>query len=265
MKYKGLLSKMKSALKEKVQYWLVLDKTLQVHLNPLLGSRVSIEWTGKINCISCGKMIPKSYGQGFCYNCLMASPEASPCIMRPELCEGHLGKGRNSEWETANHIQPHAVYMAQTSAIKVGVTRLTQIPTRWIDQGAWRAIVLAEVPYRQLAGLIEVELKQFISDRTDWRKMLSNQQDDEDLKVLSQTMTSFLPPTLAPYATPDASIVELQYPVLKYPNEPKGISLEADKIAEGILTGIRGQYVILDGFRVMNMRKYSGYEITFSA
>ncbi len=264
MNYTGFLSKMKTAVEETVQYWLVLNKTPQVHLNPLLGSMISIEWTGKIICICCGKIIPKSYGQGFCYNCLMASPDASPCIMRPELCKGHLGKGRDMDWETENHIQPHTVYMAQTSGIKVGVTRSTQIPTRWIDQGAWRATILAEVPYRQLAGLIEVELKQFISDKTDWRKMLSNEQDQTDLKELSKTMISFLPLALAPYARLDSPLVELQYPVLTYPNAPIGIALETVKIAQGILTGIRGQYLILDGFRVINMRKYSGYEVIFS-
>jgi hypothetical protein len=31
-------------------------------------------------------------------------------------------------------------------------SRETQIPTRWIDQGANQALILAETPYRQLAG-----------------------------------------------------------------------------------------------------------------
>lgn len=261
MRYQGTLRKMKSQLKESVQYWLNLDKEPIAALNPAVGSDIQIDWTGNIFCVNCGKKTPKSYGQGFCYKCLMESPQAAPCIMRPELCEGHEGKGRDVQWEQDHHVQPHVVYLAQTSGVKVGVTRSTQIPTRWIDQGAWRTVVLANLPYRYLSGVMEVELKQFISDRTDWRKMLIDQRDESDLAEVRDTMIEFLPPHLTEYVDRESVLQELTYPVLAYPEKVGTIKLAETKTLRGKLTGIRGQYLYLDGDKVINLRKYSGYEV----
>ncbi len=261
MEYKGTLRKMKVAMEKDIQYWLNLNHNPVLGLNQYLGQPIEMEWTGRINCIACAKNLTKTYGQGFCYNCLMESAEASPCIMRPELCEAHLGKGRDEAWEEANHNQPHIVYLAQTSGVKVGVTRKTHMPTRWLDQGAWRALTFAEVPYRYLAGLMEVEIKQFISDRTDWRRMLIGEKDNQDLLVLREMIVSFLPEKLAPYVLPEVKIVEMNYPVLQYPATVKALKFEDARIFRSVLTGIRGQYLYFDGDKVINMRKYSGYEI----
>jgi hypothetical protein len=264
MEYKGTLRKMKVDADGEIRYWLNLDKEAVLELNPLIGKELDLEWTGRINCINCGRSIKKTYGQGFCYPCYMESPQAAPCIMRPELCEAHLGNGRDVEWEMEHHNQPHIVYLAQTSGIKVGVTRKTQVPTRWIDQGAWRTVPIAEVPYRQLAGLMEVELKQYISDRTDWRKMLTDERDTDDLLSIRNNLISFLPPSMATYAIPDAAITELSYPVPEYPQKVSAIKLEDEKRIRAMLTGIRGQYLYFDGNKVINLRKYSGFEIVAS-
>lgn len=245
-----------------VQYKLNLDKNPVLDLNALVGSEVVLEWEGEINCINCGTPIKKTYGQGFCYPCFRDSPQAAPCIMRPELCEAHLGKGRDAEWEEAHHNQPHAVYLAQAGGVKVGVTRTVQIPARWIDQGAYRALQIAEVPYRKLAGDIEVELKQYVSDRTDWRRMLTDKRSDHDLSSLRDELLDFLPEKLAEFAKRDEAVQTFNYPVAEYPVKVKGVKLEDLKQIRGVLSGIRGQYLIFDAEHVINLRKYSGYRVS---
>jgi len=243
-----------------VSYWLNLNKEKTAKLNDLIGSEISFVWTGNINCINCGKSLKKTYGQGFCYNCFMDAPSAAPCIVRPEICEAHLGKGRDPEWEEKHHNKPHKVYLAQTSSVKVGVTRSSQIPTRWIDQGAWRAIVIAETPYRALAGELEVELKQYISDRTDWRKMLTDERGEENITEMVDELCAFLPKDLAKYCV-EEKLTIIEYPVISYPTKVKTVKLEDVKEIKEILTGIRGQYLYFNESSVINLRKYSGYEV----
>lgn len=247
-----------------ISYWLNLDKKRTAKMNDLIGSEISLKWTGKINCINCGRSIKKTFGQGFCYNCFMAAPAAAPCIVRPEICEAHLGKGRDPEWEEEHHNKPHKVYLAQTSAVKVGVTRSTQVPTRWIDQGAWRAIVIAETPYRALAGKIEVELKQYISDRTDWRRMLTDERSAENISEMVMELCSFLPEELVKYCVED-QVTTLAYPVSDYPDKVRSLKLESVDEIKKILTGIRGQYLYFNQSDVINLRKYSGYEIELTS
>lgn len=264
MEAKGNLRKMSVDHNGEIEYFLNLNGEREAALNPCLMKRLSIKWTGKINCVNCGKSIKKTYGQGFCYDCFRTAPQAAPCIVKPELCEAHLGKGRDVEWEEAHHNKPHYVYLAQTSSIKVGVTRVTQVPTRWIDQGAWRTVIIAETPYRKLAGDIEVELKQYLSDRTDWRKMLTNERSDEDLSAVRDQLLAFFPKEFSAYAIRNAKISEFRYPVREYPDSVKSITLEKTTEASGTLTGIRGQYLYFDGEHVINLRKYSGFEVEVS-
>lgn len=264
MQYKGNLRKMSVENANPVSYWLNLNKERTAKLNDLIGSEISLKWTGKINCINCGKSIKKTYGQGFCYTCFTEAPSAAPCIVRPEICEAHLGKGRDPKWEEEHHNKPHKVYLAQTSAVKVGVTRSSQVPTRWIDQGAWRAIVIAETPYRALAGMLEVELKQYISDRTDWRKMLIDERGDENIADMVAELCSFLPEDLSKYCV-NERVMTFDYPVSDYPQKVKSIKLETVKEIKEKLTGIRGQYLYFNQSNVINLRKYSGYEVELNA
>lgn len=262
MQKTGVLRKMMAEPGEVVKYFMNLNNEPVFEMNTMVGKVFKLSWTGNIYCINCGRATKKSFAQGFCYDCFKSAAQASICIIRPELCEAHLGKGRDPEWEEANHNQPHYVYLAQTSGIKVGITRSVQMPSRWIDQGAWRASVIARVPYRQMAGAIEVELKQYLTDRTDWRKMLTDERDEDDLEKTCLQLVSFLPSQYAEYAKDSCEIVELKYPVLEYPKKVKSLKLEERKTIEAVLTGIRGQYLYFAGNRVINMRKYSGYEVT---
>lgn len=259
MTFEGNLTKMRTQFGSPIQYSLQLQQEI-IAMNDLIGKPISIAFNGRINCVSCGKITKKSFGQGFCYNCFMSAPDNSPCIIRPELCEAHLGKGRDIQWELDHHMQPHTVYLALSSGIKVGVTRNTQVPTRWIDQGAWQAIKLAEVPYRQLAGEIEVLLKENYSDKTNWQQMLKNiRAEDIDLMDAKHEASLLLPDEFQDFIADDDTIFEMEYPVMRYPEKVKSINLDKTPAYEGNLAGIKAQYLLFEDGSVINVRNYSGY------
>jgi hypothetical protein len=253
---------MKTELQAPIQYWLSVGDD-RVHMNEHIGSHVKLTFEGEIYCISCGKRTNKSFAQGFCYPCFMESPDNSECIIRPELCEAHTGGGRDPEWEKKHHLREHVVYLAVSSAVKVGVTGGHGFQTRWIDQGASAAIRFALTPYRQAAGLIEVALKEHLTDRTHWQKMLKNDVlHDLDLVAKKKEIANLLPTDLVQYVTDNDQVTNLEFPVTEYPTKVKSINLDKTPIAEGTLMGIKGQYLIFDGGRVINIRKYNGYLMT---
>jgi hypothetical protein len=259
---KGQLRKMQVEQGSPIKYYLHLEERFLV--NDLIGKKITLNWSGIIQCIDCQKVTKNSFGQGFCYKCFTQSAQSSECIIRPELCRAHLGEGRDPEWEEANHNQPHTVYLAQSDIVKVGVTRNTQIPTRWIDQGASAAIRLAETPNRYLAGVLEVALKDHFSDKTNWQKMLKNEIDDTiDLAAEKWELEELLPSDLTHYFTDDEEIENFEYPVLFYPSKIKSIALEKVNNFTGKLIGIKGQYLIFENDLVINLRKYTGYIVEF--
>lgn len=231
-------------------------------LNDFIGKQLHLKFTGRIFCRTCSKITKKSFGEGFCFACFTNAPEASPCILHPELCEAHLGKGRDLAYEEKNHNQSHFVYLAATDKVKVGVTRSTQIPTRWIDQGAREAIILAETPNRYLAGVIEVALKEMFSDKTHWQNMLRDIQEQSiDLVQEKWELLETLPEDIGQYFTEDESTYLFQYPVEKYPEKVTALNLDKTNEIQGTLTGIRGQYLYIDHQNVFNVRRHTGYEI----
>lgn len=265
MELTGQLKKMKSGLDEVVKYTLRLGEE-DVLMNDLIGQSIELQFTGQILCVNCGKLTKKSFGQGFCYPCFINSAENSDCIIKPELCRGHLGEGRDLQWEKDHHVQPHYVYLALSSDVKVGVTRNIQLPTRWIDQGATEAIILAETPYRQLAGAIEVELKKYLPDKTNWQRMLKNEvMQMVDLVERKNTAVSFLPDDLKQYVSKNDLITALKYPVLRYPKKVKSMNFEKNPTIKGVLFGIKGQYLIFEDESVINIRNQSGYVINLRA
>ncbi|NBV83680.1 DUF2797 domain-containing protein [bacterium] len=224
-------------------------------------STVQIRDTGRRFCVSCGRQSGKLFGQGFCYPCFKNSPENAECIIRPELCRAHLGEGRDPDWERRHHNQPHHVYLANSGGLKVGVTRETQVPTRWIDQGASSAAVLATTPNRYWSGVIEVELKQFLSDKTNWQRMLKGQDPDIDLSDIHHRVQALSRPEWAGFLHMEAEVVTLRYPVIQYPESVKSIKLDTSPTITGELAGIRGQYLMFTDNRVLNIRNHSGYEV----
>ena len=261
MQLEGNILKMRTEGIGPVQYFLPVGNA-EIHLNPLVGKQVSLRFTGQINCISCGKQTKTSFGQGFCYNCMQTAPEASESVMRPELSKAHLGIARDLEWAEKHDLIDHFVYLAVSGDVKVGVTRYHQVPTRWIDQGASSAIKIATVPNRHIAGVIEVFLKKYFTDKTDWRAMLKNEvATNIDLLAEKEKALGLLSAELRKYAEPDNIITQIEYPVIEYPQKLKSLSFDKQPLISGILKGIKGQYFIFDEGNVLNIRKHNGYRL----
>jgi len=261
MRYNGTLLKMETKLVNPIEYELPIGDEL-IYMNPLIGKYIALKWLKEIYCVACGRKTNKSFAQGFCYPCFLNAPETSECIFRPELCRAQDGIARDMEWAENHCLQDHIVYLAISSGIKVGVTRSGQIPTRWIDQGAWQAIKLAKTPNRYTAGLIEVALKEHISDRTNWQRMLKNQLiEGVDLTVTKKEMVAHLPSDMQNYISEGNDITEINYPVNEYPEKVKSLSLDKLEEITGRLWGVKGQYLIFDDGTVLNMRKHTGYMV----
>ena len=257
----GNLRKMQTELASPIQYTLNLGEE-KIDMTALVGTHFKMAFTGVINCVNCGRVTKKSFAQGFCYPCFQNSPQAAECIIRPELCEAHLGGGRDPEWEERNHNQPHVVYLAIASGIKVGVTRETQIPYRWIDQGASKAIKIAVTENRYQAGMIEVALKEFASDKTSWQRMLKNEvANDVDVIETKDLLIDKLDEEWMELVSDDDEIIELDYPALRFPLKVKSHNLDKEPTIEGKLEAIKGQYLLFEGGVVINIRKYGGYSV----
>jgi len=255
----GNIIKMRSEFADPVKYFLPIGET-ELAMNELIGKNLQLTFTGQINCISCGKKTKTSFGQGFCYNCLQTAPEASETVMRPELSKAHLGIARDMEWAREHDLIDHFVYLAISGELKVGVTRHHQVPTRWIDQGAGEAIILARTPNRHISGVIEVFLKNYFSDKTNWRSMLQNKVIQEyDLHAEKLKATELLPAELQQYIHSDNKIWKISYPCSAFPEKVSSVSFDKEPVISGILSGIKGQYLIFSDGRVLNIRKHNGY------
>lgn len=264
MECTGNIRKMESAAGAVIQYQLPLGEQ-RVEMNSLVGHELRMEYLGRIHCIRCGRETRKSFAEGYCYPCFTTAPETEDCVLRPELCRAQDGISRDMEFAKKHCLIEHVVYLSFTSALKVGVTRNTQVPTRWIDQGALKAIELARTPNRYTAGLIEVALKAHINDKTNWRKMLSGSDaTGVDMVQLKQEMAERVPVELQTHVSRDDHVTELAYPVLNYPLKIKSLSFDKEAIVQGQLNGIKGQYLMFEGHQVINMRKFGGYLVRLS-
>jgi hypothetical protein len=257
MEYTGPLEKMQTHLATTVTYYLSLGNDL-LKMNDLLGKTLLFEDLQHYTCF-CGQIVPKVFRQNFCYECFFTKPEAGEAIFNPEKSKAHLGEAdRDLVYEQSYQLQPHVVYLAQSGGVKVGVTRAAQLPTRWIDQGASEAIVLAKTINRFEAGQIEVFLKNHFSDKTVWQRMLKNESDGADLLREKERAIALLPKEWSVFVTNDQEVVRLQYPVSSWPTKTKSIKIEKEGKFTGVLTGIRGQYLIFDDAFVMNVRSQEG-------
>ena len=258
MIYSGNISKMLTKYENTVQYFLHLGEN-KLLMNSFIGKHVSISFKNRINCISCSAETKKSFHQGYCYSCFISVPQCDPGVLRPEQDMAHKGIARDLEYAKKYSLADHVVYLSITGGVKVGVTRLQQIPYRWIDQGAIKAIKLAKTPYRNLAGQIEVFLKDFISDKTHWSKMLNAKTADINLIDIKQELSSKLPDELKQYVSFDNTITTINYPYNYSIDKFTTTSLDKTDIIEGKLIGIKGQYLIFENGKVMNVRKHNGY------
>ena len=263
MTYEGVLTKMQTEYSNPIQYYLVFENNF-LNLNQLLNREVGIEFIG-YQCLNCSKA-KKIFRQGFCYDCFMSSPAVGDWIIKPELSTAHLDiEDRDLEYEKGVQLQPHIVYLALSSEVKVGVTRKTQVPTRWIDQGAVQAIPIVEVPNRYLAGITEVALKNHFSDKTNWQKMLKNEVPSINLITERARLLNLIPEEVREYFHPEKNdVYDLQYPVLSYPSKVSSLNLDKSPQYSGKLIGVKGQYLIFEDGTVFNVRTFEGYVVKIS-
>ncbi|MEP3838809.1 MAG: DUF2797 domain-containing protein [Algibacter sp.] len=262
MTYQGVLTKMATEFGSPIQYYLVFENDF-INMNQLIGKNVTIEFI-KYQCLNCGLDKP-IFRQGFDRQCFYDTARAGDWIMRPELSTAHLGiEDRDLEYEKKVQLQPHIVYLANSSNVKVGVTRKNQVPTRWIDQGAHEAIEIVEVPNRYLAGITEVALKDYVGDKTNWRKMLKNDIEDENLLEWRERLKSHIPGEAADYFIENNSETNIDFPVLQYPEKPKSLNIKKELKYTGKLVGIKGQYLIFEDERVFNVRANEGLVVNIT-
>lgn len=262
MTYQGVLTKMETEFSTPIQYYLVFENDF-INLNQLLDKTIAIQFVG-YQCLNC-KLNKQIYRQGFCKSCFFDIPQAADWIMHPELSTAHLGKeDRDLEYEKRVQLQPHIVYLANSSNIKVGVTRKSQVPTRWIDQGAHEAIEIVEVPNRYLAGITEVALKDHVADKTNWRTMLKNEIVDENLVDWRDRLKPYIPEDVLDYFIANNEETNIEFPVLKYPEKPISLNLVKTPNYQGVLKGIKGQYLIFEDGTVFNIRSNEGFVIALS-
>ncbi|WP_194435493.1 DUF2797 domain-containing protein [Vibrio fluminensis] len=267
----GTLSKMRSTLDDQVHYRLPVGEEL-VDLKPYIGQSITLTHTGNIFCQSCGKKTKKSYSQGHCFVCMKKLASCDMCIMKPETCHYEQGTCREPQWGEENCMVDHFVYLSNTSSLKVGITRHTQIPTRWIDQGATQGLPIFKVKTRHISGLIEIELAKHIADKTNWRTLLK---EDGQPIALEEKFAELLPLVTEKIAEikqqygDDAieilseSITPIAYPVLEHPKKITSHNFDKNPVVTGLLQGIKGQYLIFDT-GVINIRKFTSYEVTVS-
>ena len=265
----GTLRKMRSRLSQPVEYQLRLGEE-EILLNPLVEKKISLQYSGLINCTNCGRKTNKSFNSGYCYPCFQRLAECDSCIIHPEKCHFDQGTCRDPAWGERFCLQDHIVYLANSSGLKVGITRGTQVPTRWIDQGATQALAIIRVRTRLQSGAVEVMFKQFVADKTNWRDMLKGvatpldmhaeakrliEKCQSDLKELEEKFGFFAISVLN-----GVDAVSIDYPVVSYPEKVASLNFDKTPIVEGTLLGIKGQYLILDS-GVINMRRFAGYEV----
>ncbi len=270
MTYQGNLLKLKSQLTSPISYQLPIGEQL-VDANGLIGKTINFHYHGEINCIACGRKTKKSFQQGYCYPCFQSLAECDSCLIKPELCHYHLGTCREPSWGEEHCFQTHYVYLSNTSGLKVGITRQTNVPYRWIDQGATQALPIYKVKNRLISGLIEVILKEHVADKTAWQRMLKGSADPIDMvaerehlhqkcgKAL-QTIYELHGDDAVTFLGDEASI-DIEYPVETYPSKVKSLNFDKTPDISGLCHGIKGQYLILDT-GVLNIRKFSGYKVT---
>jgi len=266
----GILQKMSVENSRPVTYRLSLGEQ-QLRLNDYLGQQIELAFSGRIFCLACGRQTRKSFQQGYCYPCFRKLARCDLCILRPELCHHAAGTCRQPEWGQQHCMVEHIVYLANSSGVKVGITRATQIPTRWIDQGADSALGIFSVPSRLVSGQLEVALKAHVADRTDWRKMLKGVPPAVALGEIRNSLVANIEGSLQELKKQSAirfldaaQVTSIVYPVRTYPEKIRALNFDKLAIISGRLQGLKGQYCILDN-GVINIRKFGGYEITFTS
>lgn len=266
----GAVHKMKTQLEDPVRYTILLGEH-EIALNDFLGRQLQLNFEGVINCIHCDRKTNKSFNQGYCYPCFKRLAQCDSCIISPEKCHYSAGTCREPQWGEQHCMIDHIVYLANTSGIKVGITRGTQVPTRWMDQGATQARPIFRVDTRLHSGLVETLFKDHIADKTNWQAMLKGNAEPCDLEQVRRRLMTDCADELDSLAQqhgiqaitelPGEPETHINYPVLEYPTRVTSFNLDKTPSIGGTLVGIKGQYLMFDT-GVINIRKYGGYQLS---
>ena len=266
----GNLGKMKTHLREGLACYELVAGEDSIPLNDKIGQKISLQFENLILCVNCRKETKKSYGNGYCGRCFSSLAECDLCIVRPELCHHHKGTCRDPAWGEKHCMTHHIVYLANSSEIKVGITRQSNIPIRWIDQGAIQGLPLLRVSSRLQSGLFEKLLAETVPDKTNWRNMLKGGVPELDMEEERERIFAICGEGLeeleeefgedAIEYLDDANVISISYPVQQYPQKIKSLTFERTPLIKGTLWGIKGQYLILD-CGVFNVRRNSGYQV----
>lgn len=272
MQLTGHLRKMLTVHQPMVEYQLLLDDN-KVPLNALLGKTLGFNYSGDIHCIACGRKTNKSFSQGYCFPCMRSLAECDICLIKPEQCHYAEGTCRDNSWGEEHCFQDHFVYLANSSGLKVGITRQTNVPCRWMDQGATHALPIYKTSTRLISGLVEVIIKQHVNDKTHWQRMLKGRPEPIDLARHRDELYNICAKDIKKVMADNGNDsvtklinekpLEFNYPVTTYPAKVSSLNFDKTSDISGILLGIKGQYLIMDS-GVLNIRKFSGYNITFT-
>lgn len=264
------LDKMDNELIENKAHYFLRTPGIEINMNELIGKELKLVFSKEINCTNCQKKINKTYAGGYCYPCSIKLAECDMCILKPELCHMARGTCRQPEWGEANCMIDHYVYLANSSGLKVGITKHKNIPHRWIDQGATQALPVLKVSTRLQSGIFETLFKEELNDKTDWRKMLKGRSEFIDLEEKRDEIFEIFGEDIdrleSEFGSENVhileheSLVDIEYPVLAYPDKVTSLSFDKQEVVEGKLQGIKGQYLIFDT-GVINIRSHTGYKI----
>ena len=235
-------------------------------LDPTAPTGVRLRYIGGAVCSACGTSLApqRPRGSAYCFRCFRTLARNDLCVMAPHRCHLHAGTCREPEWADGFCMQPHTVYLALTSGLKVGVTRQVRAERRWLDQGAWLALPIAETPTRRAAGFVEHRLAERVPDRTDWRKLVGTEpgpqtlrdgqrvlvETAEDLRAWVGELVSLAPAWVPPEEAaamawlPATDTVAFAYPVqMRAPPRRIRVSAERPEFA-GNLCGVLGRYLL---------------------
>jgi len=273
MKLKGHLRKMTTQHASPIKYQIPIDDQF-IPVSDLIGKHITFKYQGEIHCIACGRKTNKSFSQGYCFPCMRSLAECDSCMISPEKCHFDEGTCRDESWGKEHCFIDHYVYLANSSGLKVGITRETNVPHRWMDQGAATALPIYKTSNRLISGLVETSFKNQVNDKTSWQRMLKGQPEEIDLAAKRDELFSHFKDAIEKIKQQhgDNSVTELtnedilnfKYPVTTYPEKVKSLNFDKTPEIEGVLVGIKGQYLILDT-GVLNIRKFSGYQVSFEA
>lgn len=272
MKYTGHLRKMITEHTSPVRYQIPIDDK-RVPVSDLIGKKITFKFSGDIHCIECGKKTSKSFNQGYCFPCMRSLAECDVCMISPEKCHFDEGTCRDEAWGKQHCFIDHYVYLANSSGLKVGVTRETNVPFRWMDQGAVAALPVYKTKNRLLCGLVEASFKKQLNDKTSWQRMLKGVPDDINLEQQRDTLFKDFKNEIAAInkkygedaveELKELTPLHFEFPVASYPDKVKSLNLDKTPEISGTLLGIKAQYLILDS-GVLNIRKFSGYLVEFT-